>query len=122
MINLAWHNEKRRTIKQISEEEAVSIKYIESIFATLKESKLIESRQGADGGYSLAYSPDKINLYQIIMSLEKQESIVSKSANDDPLKIILRSKLWYKVDNDLKEYLSQITLADVINKKIDLTV
>ena len=71
MIKLAenW-GEGCLSLSSIADEENISLGYLERLFASLKKSELVKAEKGASGGYRLAQSPDKINLLDIIKTLE----------------------------------------------------
>ena len=75
MINLA----KRQpggsvALATIAKDEKISLKYLERLFAGLKKAGLVKAVKGASGGYLLAKSAQKINIYDIIKALEGQLS------------------------------------------------
>ena len=57
-------------LKSISEDEGISIRYLEQIIIPLKINKLVKSIRGAGGGYTLARDPSRINLREILHALE----------------------------------------------------
>ena len=72
MVSLAqhYHNERESIIlKKISEEEDISIRYLEQIIIPLKIAKLVKSIRGAGGGYILARHPSDIKLREILLAL-----------------------------------------------------
>ena len=71
MIRLAENYEKGSLpLSIIAKEENLSLGYLERIFVRLKKSKLITSEMGMSGGYKLGDDPDKIEIYDIVKSLE----------------------------------------------------
>src|SRR6266540_956643 len=57
-------------IKEISECEKISPKFLEQILLTLKNAGLLHSKMGVGGGYYLAKSPKEITLGQIFRVLD----------------------------------------------------
>jgi Rrf2 family protein len=57
-------------IKEISEREQISTKFLEQILLTLKNAGLLHSRKGVGGGYYLARPPSEITLGQIFRVLD----------------------------------------------------
>lgn len=102
-----------QSARDLSEKQAIELKYVESIMSSLVKAKLVKVKRGKSGGYSLAYPDDTISAYDVILALEKQDTIVSKSSYEDQLSRLIRSKLWYQIDNDTKNYLSKISLSDL---------
>lgn len=57
-------------IKEISEQENISSKFLEQILLTLKNAGLLHSKMGLGGGYYLAKPPGEITLGQIFRTLD----------------------------------------------------
>lgn len=57
-------------IKEISERENISSKFLEQILLTLKNAGLLHSKMGLGGGYYLAKPPGEITLGQIFRTLD----------------------------------------------------
>ncbi|MBI2459038.1 MAG: Rrf2 family transcriptional regulator [Parcubacteria group bacterium] len=57
-------------LTQISKDEKISLKYLERLFSRLKKAGLVKSEMGAAGGYKLAQSASKINIYDMTKALE----------------------------------------------------
>lgn len=71
MINLGKHyQEGSISLNIIAREEKISLKYLERLFAILKNANLVGAQKGMAGGYQLKKSPKKINIYEIIKILE----------------------------------------------------
>lgn len=126
MLNLALHfNEGKEAVvlKNISEEEGLSIRYLEQIIIPLKINKLVKSVRGAGGGYTLAKDPSKINLCEIIEVLEGTCALVD--CVEDPeccgrTGECAPQVVWKEASDLLKNYFESKTLQDlvVITKKM----
>jgi Rrf2 family protein len=57
-------------IKEISEREKISSKFLEQILLTLKNAGMLHSKMGVGGGYYLARPPSEITLGQIFRVLD----------------------------------------------------
>lgn len=76
MINLAVNYKKDSLpLSTIAKIEGISPKYLEKLFAILKEAKLIKSEKGSQGGYKLAKDPYEIKIYDIVTVLEGDPSL-----------------------------------------------
>ena len=84
MINLAKRGKLGSvSLAVIAKEEKISLKYLERLFAGLKKAGLVKAEMGAGGGYKLAKSAKKINIYDIIKALEgKLSSFHCSSKNE----------------------------------------
>jgi len=71
MINLAKQARLGSvSLAVIAKEEKISLKYLERLFANLRQAGLIKSVKGASGGYLLAKKASQINIYDIVKALE----------------------------------------------------
>lgn len=114
MIDLAknYNNNLLIKSKEISDRQDIPIKYLEQIINSLRKCGLVKSIRGAEGGYKLARSPESITLYDIILCLEGNISIIEQK--DDIVKGEA-GKFWKEIDVKIKEMLS-IDLLSFINK------
>ena len=70
VINLAHCFPEQKTIKEIAKEENISQKYLERLLVILNKNNLVVSHKGKNGGYVLAKNPKKMNVGEIIETLE----------------------------------------------------
>lgn len=70
MLELAANEKELTPLSKISKRLKISSVYLTQIAQLLSKSGLIESREGVFGGYRLKKSAKKINLLEIIESLE----------------------------------------------------
>ncbi|MBI3668556.1 MAG: Rrf2 family transcriptional regulator [Acidobacteria bacterium] len=54
------------TIHEIARRHRIPLKYLEHILLALKKAGLLESRRGVRGGYTLARSPEKISIGEVL--------------------------------------------------------
>jgi Rrf2 family protein len=121
MINLAHHytnNNESIILKQVSEEEDISIRYLEQIIIPLKIARLVKSIRGAGGGYILARPPADIKLREILSSLEGSCCLVECVDDDDycnKIKTCAAYDVWRNASQLLKDYFENTTLQDLLN-------
>lgn len=71
MVDLAQHvQEEKCSLKEISERQGVSLKYLEQIVPLLTRSGLIRSMRGARGGYHLSRRPEQYTIGDILRATE----------------------------------------------------
>ncbi len=126
MLNLA-HNYNNGNdaiiLKNVSNAEEISIRYLEQIIIPLKINKLVKSIRGAGGGYILARHPSQIKLSDILNSLEGTMSLVECVEDDDYCDRIdecVTHEIWKKASSMLQDYFESLTLQDLAdheNKK-----
>lgn len=120
LVYMACTPEKKFSVKEISEKEDISKRYLEQIFLTLKKSGLIISSKGSQGGYILARSPKEISVGDILNVLEDtQEFSCCSSYNLESLESVLEKEVWEKMDEKIKELTENISLEDLKDKYND---
>jgi Rrf2 family protein len=121
MTNLAhhFHNGNESIIlKQVSEEEDISIRYLEQIIIPLKIARLVKSIRGAGGGYILARHPSDIKLREVLLSLEGSCCLVECVDDEDycdKIKECAAYDIWKGASDLLKDYFENTTLEDLLN-------
>lgn len=120
MLNLAHHyNNGNQSVilKNVSDEEDISIRYLEQIIIPLKINKLVKSIRGAGGGYILARHPSKIKLSEILHSLEGSCCLVECVDDEDycdRIKNCATYEVWKESSHLLKNYFEKTTLQNVL--------
>lgn len=123
MIELAnRYEEGYISLKEISEKQNISKKYLEQIIPLLNKDNLLTTNRGHMGGYRLSKAPEEITVMEIIESAEgslKPVSCMEVSPNEctrctECLTLPIYEGL-YTIVND---YLSKITLKDVVDGKV----
>ena len=85
MIDLAEHREDGLIpLREISERQNISVKYLESIINPLVKASLVEGIRGKKGGYRLAKKPEDCTLLEILLPTEKCLAPVSCLENGAP--------------------------------------
>ncbi len=107
------------SLKEISETQCISKKYLEQITPSLTGAKLLKSTRGASGGYKLARPADKISIYDILDATEGSLSPVGALDDGDlewtPASPFLEGSMWRGLDSLIREYLSGITLQKIVD-------
>jgi Rrf2 family protein len=120
MLNLAQHygNGHRTVIlKDVSNEEEISIRYLEQIIIPLKINRLVKSVRGAGGGYALARSPEEIRLSEILHALEGSCCLVECMEDPDfcdRIETCPTFDIWKGASEILKNYFGGISLRDIV--------
>lgn len=123
MLNLAhnYNNGNEAVIlKSVSDNEEISIRYLEQIVIPLKISRLVKSIRGAGGGYTLARRPSEIKVSEILHALEGSCCLVDCIEDPDycdRIPICASFEIWKEASRLLKDYFESITLQDLM--KID---
>jgi Rrf2 family protein len=117
MIDIAEnHGSGPVSLRQLTERQCLSLKYMEQIIPLLKSSGLIRSARGARGGYVLAREPSEITLRDIVEALEGSWSLVD--CIDDPnlcdrTEECVAYEVWNDIQTAMYQILDSTTLADM---------
>ena len=120
MLNLAHHfnnGSEAVILKNVSENEDISIRYLEQIIIPLKINKLVKSIRGAGGGYTLARPPAKIRLSEILEALEGSCCLVECVEDPDycdKIETCPTHEVWKKASLMLKDYFTKMSLSDLM--------
>ncbi|MBQ2869172.1 MAG: RrF2 family transcriptional regulator [Akkermansia sp.] len=123
MLDLAQNGEHGPVaLREISERQNITPKYMESIMALLLRDNLVQSLRGKAGGYMLTRKPAEYPLYEILSTAEGGLAPVhclSMDENECPLHdTCLTVPVWVGLHNAIKDYLSGISLAELKNQGV----
>ncbi len=113
-VSLARSYPKKKSIKEISAEEKISVKYLERLMGDLRKNNIVKSFKGKMGGYILARSPKEITAGAVIEIMEGP--LVSKCFDTHCQKMnrCSSSFVWIKLGEQIKKTLYGIKLSDLI--------
>lgn len=124
MVDLAMHSEGRPVaLAAIAERQDISLSYLEQLFARLKRNALVKSVRGPGGGYLLARGADGTRISDIILAVDEP----IRATRCDPqsphgcTKTKMRCSthdLWAELSNQIHLFLSSVTLADVVERRV----
>lgn len=120
MLDLAQQDrEAYISLKSISERQKISMKYMEAIVAMLNKAGLLKSQRGKDGGYRLSRLPEEYPVGEILKLTEGTLAPVACLGEGCERECEIASNcltrpLWQKLDGIVDEYLSGVTLADLL--------
>jgi len=67
LVYIAKHiNEQPITVGRIAEEQRIPLKFLESILTELKNARILNSKKGKYGGYTLNGRPEEIHMAKIM--------------------------------------------------------
>lgn len=104
------------TLAAISERQHISLSYLEQLFGKLRRSQLVNSVRGPGGGYCLAKPIANISVADIIVAVDEplDATQCAGKENCDDDKRCMTHDLWATLNAKMFEYLSSVTLADVV--------
>jgi Rrf2 family iron-sulfur cluster assembly transcriptional regulator len=119
MLDLAIHHgEGPVTLAGISENQGISLSYLEQLFARLKRHGLVEGLRGPGGGYRLSRRPDDISVAQVITAIGEGIDVTQCNGNENCQngERCLTHELWTKLGNEIYSFLDNITLQSFIQQ------
>ena len=105
-------------LKDVAERQAISKKYLEQIIPLLHREDLLQTARGFQGGYRLTRDPASYTLSEILRATEGSLAPVScLETEDNPCDRCADCAtlpIWQGLDKVVNDYLSSITLQDVL--------
>lgn len=115
MLDLALHDKRGPIpLADISVRQGISLSYLEQLFSRLRKNGLVQSTRGPGGGYSLGRPVEDIPIADIILAVdERMDSTNCRGdKNCQEHERCLTHNLWEALSEQIREFLSQISLAD----------
>lgn len=125
MIDLAQHNGSSYiTLKDVSQRQGISVKYLEQITSLLSKYGLLLSVRGPSGGYKLARKPEDYTAGEILRVTEGDLAPVACLAepeNTCPRKGCCPTlSFWEGLDTVINSYLDGTSLRDLADNPCGL--
>jgi Rrf2 family iron-sulfur cluster assembly transcriptional regulator len=120
MLDLAVHdNEGPISLADISERQGISLSYLEQLFSKLRRRDLVVSVRGPGGGYRLNHQPQDISIASIVDSVDENVDATKCSGRADCQhgETCLTHELWADLSGEIHQFLSNINLASIIEKR-----
>jgi Rrf2 family iron-sulfur cluster assembly transcriptional regulator len=124
MVDLATHTEGRPvSLADIADRQEISLSYLEQLFAKLRRGGLVGSVRGPGGGYLLAHSREETRISDIILAVDEPIR-ATRCTPGQPFGCrsnksrCMTHDLWDELGNQIYLYLSSVTVADVVDKRI----
>lgn len=76
LIYLGLHNDRRCTIREISEAYGISRNHLMKVVQQLAAEGFVESVRGVGGGLSLAHAPEELSVGRIVRAMEPDMGLV----------------------------------------------
>lgn len=120
MLDLALHGgDAPVSLADIASRQLISQAYLEQLFGKLKRARLVQSLRGPGGGYALARSVDNISVADIIASVGEGIDATRCGGTGDCHEgnVCLTHDLWSDLSLRIDEFLSSITLAELVQRR-----
>ncbi len=124
LVDLARHSRGQPIpLADIAERQAISLSYLEQLFAKLRRGGLVKSVRGPGGGYLLAHPANQVRISDAILAVDEPIRATrctpgSPAGCGSNRSRCLTHDLWEELGNQIHLYLSSVTLADVVENRI----
>lgn len=106
------------SISNVAKNQEISVKYLEQIVAMLVKAKLLESSRGHLGGYKITKLPKDISIKDILMVTGDTCSLAPcVGGNCSRSNKCYAMSVWNDLGELIDDYLSKISLQDLLDKK-----
>lgn len=125
LLDLAIHaDEGPVNLADISQRQGISLSYLEQLFAKLRRSELVCSIRGPGGGYRLSRKPHSIRIAHIIDAVNESVDATKcqGKGNCQQGEKCLTHHLWEDLSGQIHDFLSSISLADLIGRSEIITI
>ncbi len=120
MLDLALHSDKGPvSLADISLRQGISLSYLEQLFARLRQSELVKSVRGPGGGYCLMGGAAEISISQVVDAVSESLDATrcEGKGNCQDGEVCLTHYLWQDLSTQIHQFLSGITLADLVARR-----
>jgi Rrf2 family transcriptional regulator, cysteine metabolism repressor len=104
------------SLKDVSERQNISRRYLEQIAIPLRNASLLRSIPGLHGGYRFAKPPSEIRLLDIIEAVDGPVRILdclNEEADCERMDICETRGVWMEINDSITKILSSYTMEDL---------
>lgn len=119
MLDLTLHGDLEPvSLVEISVAQGISLSYLEQLFARLRQQGLVKGTRGPGGGYQLARPATLISVAEVVSAVDEKLEITrcEGRANCHEGEMCLTHVLWADLSNEIENFLSRISLADLVER------
>ncbi|MBQ9042075.1 MAG: Rrf2 family transcriptional regulator [Eggerthellaceae bacterium] len=119
MVYIASFSDRKVALREVAENEGISLKYLEQLARDLVGAGLLKSVRGHGGGYLLARPADEILAGDVLRAAEGTTVPVACAAlEDDGVGCPRESEcstisFWAGLDNAIESYVDNVRLSDL---------
>lgn len=116
-LSLALHyKEGPLNVADLSEEQGISVSYLEQLFAYLRRGGLVQGVRGPGGGYILTRPASDISLADIVAAVDGPQA-VEPAARPAFGQNGQTAEMWSDLSKVFQDFLKGITLEDVVKRQ-----
>ncbi|MGN6424964.1 MAG: Rrf2 family transcriptional regulator [Asticcacaulis sp.] len=132
------YGERPISLSDIAERQQISLSYLEQLFARLRKAGLVRSARGPGGGYTLSRPAAELYVSDIVLAVDEPIKATRCSMTSNKLgankrlskeeavreigcmpggQRCLTHNLWEDLGVAIQDYLSQVSLEDVVKRR-----
>lgn len=101
-------------VRQIAKRQRIPQRFLEQIFAKLRQADVVIGKRGPRGGYSLAKSPEDIRLEEVMRALRPK--LQEDTRTDTPALAELIDVVWSEIEDSFQSTLRAVSLANLCER------
>lgn len=111
--------------RAIAQRQGIPARFLEQVLHTMKQAGLVSSQRGAQGGYVLGRSPDRMSLADILEALEgpvlSSNNWAARSIGaPSPRLEVLLAPVWERINQAEMDILSHVTIEQLATRQRQL--
>ncbi|SFR38252.1 transcriptional regulator, BadM/Rrf2 family [Marinobacter gudaonensis] len=119
MLDLALHGDQGPvSLADISARQEISLSYLEQLFSRLRRQKLVTSIRGPGGGYRLSRPATDVYIAEVVDAVSESLDTTRCGNKGDCQngEKCLTHHLWSDLSDQIHQFLSEISLGDLMKK------
>nr|WP_114661988.1 Fe-S cluster assembly transcription factor [Polynucleobacter necessarius] len=111
------------TLVGISQRQKISLSYLEQLFGKLRRFNIVDSTRGPGGGYTLARPSNEVSVADIVVAVDEPLDATqcggkgNCQSEEDSHGCCMTHDLWSNLNLKMVEYLSSVTLKDLVQQQ-----
>ena len=107
------------SLADISERQGISLSYLEQLFSKLRRQKLVTSVRGPGGGYRLGRTSQDISIADVVDAVSESLDATRCQGKEgcQQGEVCLTHHLWQDLSLQIHDFLSDISLADLVSRR-----
>lgn len=111
------------TLAGINQRQKISLSYLEQLFGKLRRFNIVESTRGPGGGYTLARKPEAVSIADIIVAVDEPLDATQCGgkgnchSDEENHGRCMTHDLWANLNSKMVEYLSSVSLKDLVQQQ-----
>ena len=107
-------------VRQIAKRQRIPQRFLEQIFAKLRQADVVVGKRGPRGGYSLAKEPKEIRLEEVMKALRPK--LQEDQRTDTPALAELIDTVWSEIEGSFQSTLRGVSLQNLCDRAKDLGI